>query len=503
MWQTIHIFKKDVRHLWAEIAVVLMANAAFVFGLVQQTRGGVGAAQGIALTLITYLLPFAWTVLVARAIYGETLVGTRQFWITRPYAWRSLLAAKALFVIVTVSLPKLIADAVVLRAFGFSLAPQVAGLLWAQLLVIAWLALPVAALAAVTTGVVQLIAALSITALAVVALTFVLSGSNAGAPWLALEWTRSYAMLAVIAVAAIMIIVRQYKRQGTLISRTMAAVSFLAAFAAVVWLPWTAAFALQSRLSQRKIDNSALHVDFDSALRSTTRVIPAGDGSVALDVPLRVGGIPEFLVPRAEGITATIEGPRGHAWRSDRDARIYVRSTDTNLWFHASLPNAFYQTVRNDTVRIRGLLYFTLYGNGRQVTLPLEDRPHFLITPGVGLCSALRTRSTIWLTCRSALKSRADEVVFNVVRTHSGDPATPFNTISYPHTASFSPFAADDPLIANDPLVPIKQTSLQAPLPDDGTGVTAYAIEPVAYIRKDFDMNGLRLGDFEAPLPAP
>ncbi|HTU35855.1 MAG TPA: hypothetical protein VMF66_18785, partial [Candidatus Acidoferrum sp.] len=505
MRQTIHIFKKDVRHLWPEIAIVLLTNVAFVLDMVRQARAGTdaGAAQGTVSTLITYLLPFAWIVLVARAVYGETLVGTRQFWITRPYSWRSLLAAKALFVVATVNLPKLIADAIVLRVFGFSLLPQATGLLWAQLLIDAWLVLPVAALAAVTTGVVQLIAAVSLAGLALVTLGFVLNDSSAAVPWFALEWTRSYAMLLVIAAAAIAIVVRQYRRQGTLASRAIAVVSLVVALTGVGLLRWPAAFALQSWLSHREIDPSTVRAGLDVGSRWTTTAEVARDGSVELDVPLRVSGIPTSLVAQPQGITATIEGPRGDTWRCTKDPPAYVKSTGTHSSFHARLSRAFYEKVKNDAVGIRGSLYLTLYGNARQTTLRLEDQPRFVVTPGVGLCSALRRGSRILLNCRSALKSRADEVVFDVVHPHIGAPSMSFNAITYPRLASFSPFPADDPLIAENPVIPVEQTTFYATLFDDVTGVTAYAIEPVAYVRADFEITSLRLADFEARPAAP
>ena len=67
-------------------------------------------------------------------------------------------------------------------------------------------------------------------------LGFVLSSSNTPVPWFALEWTRSYLMLLLIAIAAIAIIARQYRRQGTLASRAIAVVSFVVVLAGVVAL---------------------------------------------------------------------------------------------------------------------------------------------------------------------------------------------------------------------------------------------------------------------------
>jgi hypothetical protein len=87
MRQALHIFKKDVRYLWYEIAITLALVVMFV-----------------GFRWIEFILPIAWCYLAARVIYAEPLPGDRVFWITRPYAWKSLLAAKALFILTFVNL---------------------------------------------------------------------------------------------------------------------------------------------------------------------------------------------------------------------------------------------------------------------------------------------------------------------------------------------------------------------------------------------------------------
>jgi hypothetical protein len=113
------------------------------------------------------MVPVAWCALIARLIYAEPLAGDQQDWVTRPYAWRSLLAAKGLFIAVFINLPKLIADTIILRAWGFKIGPELGGLLWTQVLVTAVFVLPIAALSAVTTGFSQLLAVTLLVVLAV------------------------------------------------------------------------------------------------------------------------------------------------------------------------------------------------------------------------------------------------------------------------------------------------------------------------------------------------
>src|SRR5260370_21474314 len=97
MRQVVHIFKKDVRYLWYEIAITLGLVVMLVF-----------------YPLLEFMVPIAWCNLAARLIYAEPLPGDRLFWVTRPYSWKSLLAAKALFILVFVNLPMSGADIIIM-----------------------------------------------------------------------------------------------------------------------------------------------------------------------------------------------------------------------------------------------------------------------------------------------------------------------------------------------------------------------------------------------------
>jgi hypothetical protein len=130
---------------------------------------------------------------------------------TRPYAWKSLRAAKALFIVVFINLPMLLAQALILRAYGFSLGAVIPGLLWNQALLSAVLVLPMAALAAVTTGFVQL--PLTILILSVSALLYTMAAPrmSAGSGSGPLSWVTSLFEVVMILVVALAVIVWQYK----------------------------------------------------------------------------------------------------------------------------------------------------------------------------------------------------------------------------------------------------------------------------------------------------
>lgn len=100
------IMWKDVRHLRWHVAVYVVLLAAYGW-VAPQTWPGAQPSSflPVFVTLLKILLMASQFVLITSAIHADRLVGEDQFWITRPYDWRSLLGAKFLFVLMCVTLP--------------------------------------------------------------------------------------------------------------------------------------------------------------------------------------------------------------------------------------------------------------------------------------------------------------------------------------------------------------------------------------------------------------
>jgi len=140
MTQIFNIFKKDARRHWPEIVISLALMGLSTRVLLRELNHPFGGLRTVAVGFIfsqiergmVTLVPIAWLLLITRVIQGESLVGDRQFWVTRPYDWRKLLAAKALFIGAFISVPVLIQDAVILAATGFHPTAYLSGLLYIQ-----------------------------------------------------------------------------------------------------------------------------------------------------------------------------------------------------------------------------------------------------------------------------------------------------------------------------------------------------------------------------------
>src|SRR5262249_49990540 len=142
----LHIFKKDFRHLWPAVLLTLVLLAT----VSHDDRWRMDLMSGLDEGWLNILLPLTWTVLIALVIHEELLGDDREFWVTRPYGRRTLLAAKALFLIVCIHIPVLLADAYIVAGRGFSLLRYFPQLLTNQLLIAALVVLPAAAIAVLT-----------------------------------------------------------------------------------------------------------------------------------------------------------------------------------------------------------------------------------------------------------------------------------------------------------------------------------------------------------------
>jgi hypothetical protein len=147
-----HILRKDLRYHWREAALFVLACAGWAWQFSQP----MGWLERRAPALAPILFFGLWLFIVVRAVQGESLVGDRQFWITRPYRWGELMAAKALFLLLVLNLPFAIVQLVLIAHAGIpvslSLLP---GLVILQLEFALFITLPAAALAAVTETIIQ------------------------------------------------------------------------------------------------------------------------------------------------------------------------------------------------------------------------------------------------------------------------------------------------------------------------------------------------------------
>lgn len=396
MNQVLHIFRKDVRHHWPEIAASLALLAAFARFDIRswgQPYGGTayGMASGISVFLgaqmlpglVNFLLPVSWIFLIVRVVQGESLVGDRQFWITRPYDWKQLLATKALFVLTFVNLPFLLADAFLLAYAGFHPTHYVVGLLWLQLMWILFLFVWLTALATVTSSIAQMLLALLLIVLDIIgtsALTSIIHKSELSGD-VNLSWG-----LVVIGVAVIVILM-QYSRRRTALSRWL--IVGLCALLTLISVASSRATPDRSSILRRyPLSTGKQPVELGLMPPDTheDRFAPFYNDEVSIHLPLSVAEIPEDSFLQLDGMIVTLTNAKGFRWDSGwkgNSESLFPQQKTAQLGFQ--IKQSAFDQLRSGPVTANFLLAFTLYRD--------KNRHQFVVPggkftlPEVGFCT--------------------------------------------------------------------------------------------------------------------
>ena len=420
MKQILHIFKKDVRQFWLEILLSLALVAAFAmryprlwpsanygFGAVGYSFTVDGGTEVLA-SLLVILVPVAWWILITRVVHGENLVGDRQFWVTRPYEWKKLLAAKALFLLTFLYLPIFVAQCVLLKTAGFQPHSHIPGLLFNLLLTTFFLVLPFFALATVTASFAKttltvlaiLLGFVGIEILSSILYTFHVTSSNTGVDI-------SSSLLAVICAVVPVV---QYATRRVWLSRllllvlpvSMFVMSFVSPDAVIIYKNYPRGTGSQASPLQFALDT-------DLGDQGTARW-DRSSKIVSLNIPLKVSGIREGTAVQLDNVMLSIDAPNGLRWTSPWQSAYGRRSLPETpaSEVEVNVSRAFYDEVRASPVTLHLTFAITelRVGSSSNIQLPLGRFP----VPHVGICSPDVTWETLYITgisCLSALHQPA------------------------------------------------------------------------------------------------
>ena len=319
--QPLHIFRKDLMHLWPETLTTLLLIVAFAWaapsGWSQSPYAGV--ATLLAGLLKVFLIPISWLVVISRLIHDETLVGDRQFWTSRPYHWASLLAAKLLYMLAFIYLPFFLMQVFLLKHAGLYPTTVIPSLLHNLLLLTVIIVVPLAALAAVTgTFARMLLSTIGavIYMLVISLLVLWLIFRQMAPPGL------DTVLIAIFILLPMVALVYQYATRKTTISRVLLAATplliALLLFATPAKVLIEHAYPVSTAADAPKL--SALP---DNLL---PKEVPSGKlleqrGEVLVGIPVTVAGVDSRSNYIVKGVAAVVDAPGVH-WTSP-----YMNST--------------------------------------------------------------------------------------------------------------------------------------------------------------------------------
>jgi hypothetical protein len=351
--------------------------------------------------ILKLLIPVSWWLLIARVIHAEALVGDRQFWLTRPYEWKKLLGAKALFLAVFLYLPLLIAQCLLLFIAGFRPLSFLSGLLFNLFLITGILVLPLMAIASVTATfarvTVTLLAGLAgFIAFIAISLLFsnsvsIPSGGHLGIP------------LAFCFCATIVVL--QYAARRVRISRLLLIALPIVMILSGLAIPESAAIShAYPRAGAEQEAPVQLTLLRDTPHPATTYLIRANQ--VQVSIPLQVSGVAEGSALITDSLQVTVDAANGSRWTSPwQGANLYYLPGTSESGVNFLMSRAFLDQVRSMPVTLHFTLALTQVQSGNVKSIPLSTQDFSV--PDFGICALdprLMEGQFFGISCKFALR---------------------------------------------------------------------------------------------------
>jgi hypothetical protein len=411
MNQILHIFRKDLRQFWREIALSVGLLAAYAWYEPREWVPNPDPALGTA--FLPQLILFGWGFVIVRDIQAEVLVGDRQFWVTRPYDWKKLLAAKILFVVAVFNLPLLIADAILLRRAGFAPVLYVPGLLWMQLLLTVLLVLPVVTLGTVTSNVGQAVLGVLGVCLYVIA-TATLSSATSKSHWRVVTSPPSWLPPTILISTFVAVILLQYARKTMLARGLLVGLAMIGLLMAVgtsspplpPWVPDAREYPVLAAGEQPPVQ-----LAFDPTKRPRPEPGFRREKKVQVRIPLQASGQAKDFVQTDGTMVAIDAGGSLHwssAWQRGSEPFLFPGQEHSHVSF--TVDRDFFERTKSLPVAVQFSFVMTVFRpkDGRRMFITGED----FAVPRVGFCWTKSDRSLI--SCRYPLRLADDQMVSTV-----------------------------------------------------------------------------------------
>jgi hypothetical protein len=384
---TLHILRKDIRHLYPEILITFALTIAFAWAAPDQwlSYGGMqGGGTAIMALLLRILLPIGWLILISRLIHDESLVGDRQFWVTRPYIWTTLLSAKLLFLLVFLSLPFFLMQCYLLHHASLGIVAALPDLLRYHLRLYAIFFLPFIAIATVTaTFSRQLLTLLSgiVYIGCLLALGNKLMNHRIEAP------DAQSAYLTLFAAALIAVILLQYSGRRTLLSRLVLVCLPVSLVLIALGAPAKAIIERAYPASQSKSYRLAFDPTPVVQQRGMDQPLVI-DRDVIISLPVNLTGLPAGVRMKGVGVAIEIDTPQGFHWWSHYEAGgADFTETNSHADIDIFMPLSTFNRIRNTPVDLRLNIAFVKFQTEASQTLQSEAEG--FASPGRGNCLLL------------------------------------------------------------------------------------------------------------------
>jgi hypothetical protein len=409
MSQILHIFKKDTRRFWPEILLSVIVTAAFALAYPvqwQPSDGGRIRQLQILANVLTVLVPVSWWLLIGRVVHAESLVGDRQFWLTRPYEWKKLLSSKLLFILVWLYLPFFAAQSVLLAEAGFRPFAFIPGLLFGLLLTTGILILPLFSIAVVTANFARM--TLTLLGALIVFMIAAFAAALADRSGASIPSSDRISLPLILGLCAGAIAL-QYATRRVWRARIL----LIAALVLVAGIQLALSMSENSQVNRYyppPVSASAAPFQLQLApdpIRQVAGGLMEADDRRDVEIPLLVEGVADGFVIQIDNVRATITGADGTSWTSAWQA-IYnhrLQPGSDRTMIDVGIDRAVYQRLQSQPVTVRLSLALTRLRAGTVTKIVMSAGD--IRVPEFGICSESPNmefrNDSISLYCRSAL----------------------------------------------------------------------------------------------------
>jgi hypothetical protein len=424
-----HIAKKDWKLLWPMVALVTAIQGGLEWALYGAGLFGEDPAAGALLRPLTMAWFVGIAALVVAVVQQDPIPGVDQDWLVRPIKRTQLLLAKLSFAAAAVCVPMLLFNVADALATGFALRPSIEAAVLKELFVLATFVVPLAALAAATRNMTELVI-LGALLMVVFSVTLSLSALVSGADWCptcnsGVSWLQHMVEHAGVLAGACVVLGIQYYRRGTSLARGVCIAG--AALLVFVQVPWRWAFALEQQVAGTPAaagieveiapDASSAAAaapgggrssprDVNQAVQYVRRRVRRQDAPVSIEIPLHVGAAsPDDLI-LADRADITLESTDGKVlYRGSNAGALATLLTPPNAAGEAGsarqpldLPGPAFRAAR-DRADVRLDYSLTLMRRRAEYRLAALDGE--LQTPEVGRCATVNDRNMVYLRCKT------------------------------------------------------------------------------------------------------
>jgi hypothetical protein len=420
MNQVVHIFEKDVRHLWIEIAISITLVAALVWigpveWLFESVPRATAAADQIFRALVSFLFPLiliSWLLLVARAVHSEALVGDRQFWITRPYEWKKLMAAKLLFLAAFIYLPFFLMQVILLARAGFSPAHWLPEILL-NLVFLSAIILALVAAATVTRNFRSIAVVLLVVAVCLFLIVSASALTGVGSEFSTLPVAAplaSYLIDAIALALACAVIVLQYRMRRTelawIVLMAIPAAFLLIQFIAPDHLVINQKYPLTTEESNAPVQLAFVDRSGDRSLAGHEEGGPNIGKLITVKIPVQLSGIAQGSAVVFNQAKISLEAANGRQWSSNWQGQVrWVLRPENDEWeAEMIVPTQSFDKFEGFPVNVRLDVALTEVKAGSMTQIAMPKPRKEIAVPGFGICvpQAGDFPDAVNLSCRFA-----------------------------------------------------------------------------------------------------